>query len=81
MDMGIFRASVSDDDHASTELQVVWYVGEEQVCDWAAASPLGESICEIVFEGDDNVIDEVRPSRAGGRSEITNFLCQQRFHG
>ena len=44
-----FRATVSDDDNEFDELQVTWYVGEDQVCDWDAASPAGDALCEIVF--------------------------------
>ena len=67
-----FRATVSDDDNDYSELTVAWYVGEDIVCDWAPASPAGESFCDIVFTTDDtNVIAEVRdPVGAGGRSEV-----------
>ena len=67
-----FRAIVSDDDNEFDELQVAWYVGEDIVCDWAVASPAGESFCDIVFAEDDaNVIAEVRDTQgAGGRHEI-----------
>jgi hypothetical protein len=58
-----FRATVSDDDDSFTDLQIAWYVGEEVVCDWDAASPAGESTCSIVFSPEDNnVIAEVRDS-------------------
>ena len=68
-----FRATISDEDNDFSELQAVWYVGEEVVCDWAEVSPAGESLCPIVFSEDDtNVIIEVRdPSSAGGRAEIS----------
>ena len=68
-----FRATVADDDNDFSELSIAWYVGEELVCDWAAASPAGESTCEIVFvENDENVIAEVRdPNGAGARAEIS----------
>ena len=68
-----FRATVSDDDHAFSDLQIAWYVGTDIVCDWAGASPSGDSFCEIVFvEGDENVIAEVRdPVGAGGRAELS----------
>ena len=68
-----FRATVSDDDNEFDELQVAWYVGEDQVCNWETATLAGESLCEIVFEeGDENVIAEVRDSQgSGGRSEIS----------
>ncbi len=68
-----FRASVSDDDNTYDELQIAWYVGTDIVCDWAGASPSGDSFCDIVFSpGDSNVIAEVRdPVGAGGRAEIS----------
>ncbi len=49
------------------------YLCEDIVCDWAAASPGGDSSCDIVFtQGDSNVIAEVRdPQGAGGRSELS----------
>ena len=67
-----FRATVSDDDNEFSELQIVWYVGEEVVCDWAEVSPAGDSTCQIVFDPSDaNVIVEARdPNGAGGRTEI-----------
>ena len=68
-----FRATVSDDDNQFTDLSIAWYVGEEIVCDWSAASPAGDSTCSIVFgEGDSNVVVEVRdPQGAGGRAELS----------
>lgn len=68
-----FRATVSDDNDVFTDLVTAWYVGDEVVCDWAAVSPAGDSLCQIVFtEGDNNVIVEVRdPQGAGGRSELS----------
>ena len=68
-----FRATVSDDNNDFPELQIAWYVGTEIVCDWEAASPAGDSTCDIIFEeGDENVIAEVRdPSGAGGRAELS----------
>ena len=67
-----FRATITDEDHDSLELQAVWYVGDDVVCDWAEVSPAGESLCQIVFtEEDTNVIIEVRDAvGAGGRHEI-----------
>ena len=68
-----FRATVSDENDVYGDLLIAWYVGDEVVCDWAAASPAGDSLCEIVFtEGDSSVIVEVRdPQGAGGRAELT----------
>ena len=40
-----FRAIVSDDDNQFEELDIAWYVGEELVCDWSAATPAGETFC------------------------------------
>ena len=68
-----FRATVSDDDDEFSELQIVWYVGEEIVCDWVEVSPAGDSTCQIAFgAGDSNVIVEARdPQGSGGRAEIS----------
>ena len=68
-----FRATVSDDDNQFEELQIAWYVGDELVCDWTAASPAGESICAVVFTTEDNnIIAEVRdPQGAGARDELS----------
>ena len=68
-----FRAVVSDDEDAYTDLTVAWYVGEDIVCDWGEVSPAGESFCSVAFvEGDSNIIAEVRdPSGAGARAEVT----------
>ena len=67
-----FRAVVSDDDNEFDELSVAWYVGEQLVCDFEVANPVGESRCEIVFvDGDSNVIAEVIDSEgASGRDEL-----------
>lgn len=68
-----FRATISDDDNEFSEIQAVWYVGDEIVCDWAELSPAGDTTCQIVFDADDtNVIVEARdPQGSGGRAEVS----------
>ncbi len=68
-----FRAQVSDEDNDFGELEIAWFVGEEEVCPWTTASEAGESFCDIVFTPDDtSVVAEVRDIQGmGGRSEIS----------
>ena len=68
-----FRAVATDADNEFDELSVVWYVGEEIVCDWEAVNLGGESFCDIVFDAEDtNVVAEIRDTEgAGGRDEIS----------
>ena len=67
-----FRAVATDADNEFDELSVVWYVGEDVVCDWDTVNSAGESLCDIIFEeGDTNIIAEIQDAEgAGGRSEI-----------
>ena len=59
-----FEAIVADADHDVDDLEVVWYVDGEIVCDWYNANASGESTCDIVFqEGDEAVRAEVRDPR------------------
>ena len=71
--MESFRAQVSDDDNEFEELEVAWFVGDEEVCPWEVVSAAGESFCDIVFTPDDtSVVAEVRDVQgAGGRDEVT----------
>ena len=68
-----FRAVATDADNEFDELSVVWYVGEEIVCDWETVNLGGESFCDIVFDAEDaNVVAEIRDTEgAGGRDEIS----------
>ena len=68
-----FRAQVSDDDNSFDELEVAWFVDEEEICTWEVASSAGESFCDIVFAPEDTaVVAEVRDSQgAGGRDEVS----------
>ena len=55
---------MADADHDVDDLEVVWYVDGEIVCDWYNANASGESTCDIVFqEGDEAVRAEVRDPR------------------
>jgi hypothetical protein len=67
-----FRAQASDDDHDFEDLEVAWFVGEQEVCAWEIVSSAGESFCDIVFTPDDtSVVAEVRDVQgAGGRDEV-----------
>ena len=67
-----FRAQVSDADHGFAELEVAWYIEEQELCAWTAVTDSGESYCDLVFEpGDSSVVAEVRdPQGAGGRAEL-----------
>ena len=67
-----FEAIVADADHDVDDLEVVWYVDGEIVCDWYNANASGESTCDIVFqEGDEAVRAEVRdPRGADDRIEL-----------
>ena len=63
---------MADADHDVDDLEVVWYVDGEIVCDWYNANASGESTCDIVFqEGDEAVRAEVRdPRGADDRIEL-----------
>ena len=39
-----FRATVSDDDSEYASLEVAWFVGEDNVCDWTYGLPLEKPI-------------------------------------
>jgi uncharacterized protein (TIGR02145 family) len=68
-----FRAQVSDDDNSFDELEVAWFVDEEEICPWETASSSGESFCDIVFAPEDtSVVAEVRDVQgSGGRAEVS----------
>ena len=57
-----FRAQVSDTNHDPEELEVAWYSGATQLCDWAMSTAEGESLCEAILTEDSNLIAEVRDS-------------------
>ena len=61
-----FRATVSDDDSEYSSLEVAWFVGEENVCDWTYVTAAGESYCDVIFDLDDsNIIAQARDDRGG----------------
>ena len=45
-----FRATVSDDDSEYASLEVAWFVGEDNVCDWTYVTAAGEAYCDVVFD-------------------------------
>ena len=67
------QATVSDSDHDFEDLEVIWYVDEEVVCDWDNPTSSGTASCDIVFqEEDQSVVAEVRdPSWSTGSYEIS----------
>mgnify|MGYP006105959509 CR=1 FL=1 len=36
-----FRAQVSDDDNDFLELEIAWYIDNDQICDWVTATTTG----------------------------------------
>lgn len=69
----LFRAQASDPNHSAEELEVRWFLSDEEVCAWENPDFNGESTCTIeVSEGTHTVISEVRDlEQAGGRAEVT----------
>lgn len=69
----VFRAQASDPNHSAEDLEVRWFVSENEACDWEAPDSSGESVCTIdLSEGTHTIIAEVQdPEQAGGRTEVT----------
>ena len=61
------RAQVNDDNDDIETLQVVWYNGEEVVCDWATPDPAGYIYCDITFAPEDTaiIVEVVDPKEMG----------------
>ena len=68
----LFRAQASDANHLSQDLEVRWFLGEEEACEWESPDSSGESSCTIsLLEGEHTIIAEVRDDeQAGGRAEV-----------
>ena len=68
----VFRAQASDANHGPDELEVRWFVSDEEVCGWEVPNTDGESICTIdLSEGTHTIIAEVRDmEQSGGRAEV-----------
>ena len=66
----------TDDDNSFGELEVAWFVDEEDICPWKTASSTEDSFCDIIFAAEDTtVVAEVRDTQgADGRDEITITL-------
>ncbi len=61
-----FRATVSDDDSEYASLEVAWFVGDENVCDWTYVTAAGEAYCDVIFDLDDtNIVAQARDDRGG----------------
>ncbi len=69
----VFRAQVSDANHAHELLEVQWMVDERIVCDWGTPGAQGEAVCELTFEeADSTVIANTRdPEGAAGQDQLT----------
>lgn len=67
-----FRAQTSDTNHDLDELNVIWYLDQEPICDWETPSEAGESFCEIQIGAVDAVVvAEVHdPIGAAGRAQV-----------
>ena len=73
-----FRAQVSDTNHDPEELEVAWYSGATQLCDWGMPTA-GESLCEATLTEDSNLIAEVRIQRVPqGRQHSSWSLSRPR---
>ena len=75
----LFRAQASDANHTAEELEVRWFLEEEEVCEWATPQANGESECTMTLtEGTHRIIAEVRDiEQAGGRAEISVGVSQE----
>ncbi|MGC6506827.1 MAG: hypothetical protein ACON4U_00350 [Myxococcota bacterium] len=66
-----FRAQVSDTNHDALELEVAWFSGATQLCEWSVPSAQGESVCDVILMEDSNLIAEVRdPEGAAGADAL-----------
>jgi cysteine-rich repeat protein len=52
----LFRGSVSDPDHGTSDLTTTWYLGSELVCASAYPDSDGVTTCEALIESDDDEI-------------------------
>jgi hypothetical protein len=75
----LFRAQASDPNHDTEELEVRWFLAEEERCPWATPQANGESECSIsLAEGTHRIVVEVRDiEQAGGRAEISVIVSQE----
>ena len=68
-----FRATVTDDNNTSDELEVQWFIEDRMICPFLTPDNNGQSSCTAAFEeGEERLIVEVRdPQNATGTNSIT----------
>ena len=67
----LLRGSVSDPDNDPLNLNVIWYLGPDEICNSTAAAD-GSTSCDITMSTEGSVTLEVRdPQNAAGSDTIT----------
>ena len=62
----LLRGSVSDPDNDPLNLNTIWYLGPDEICNSTAAAD-GSTTCDIVMTTDGSVTLEVRDPQKCGR--------------